>query len=197
MLKRNLFGMDGNTNISFKTRSLVLIPLFSILTAVGAFIKIPFFPVPLTLQLVFVILSGLLLGPKNGLASQLIYIFMGLIGLPIFAYGGGIGYIFNPTFGYLLGFATTSYVVGKMNEKLLISNQNFLRLLIICLVGTISCYAIGIPYLYLILRFITHKPAFFSALLLKGFIIFIPADILKIFIVSFLVKEINMRIKTF
>ncbi|HOO47090.1 MAG TPA: biotin transporter BioY, partial [Deltaproteobacteria bacterium] len=84
-------------------RLLSLIPICSALTAAGAFIKIPIAPVPITLQNFFVILSGIILGPKAGALSQIVYIIIGLIGLPVFSGGGGPSYIFKPTFGYILG----------------------------------------------------------------------------------------------
>ena len=91
------------------TRELTLLPLFTVLTAVGAFIKIPLGAVPVSLQTVFVLLSALLLGKKAAI-SQGLYVLLGLLGLPIFTGGGGIGYVLTPTFGYLIGFiAATSW----------------------------------------------------------------------------------------
>ncbi|NMA95849.1 MAG: biotin transporter BioY [Clostridiales bacterium] len=96
---------------------MILVSIFAALTAVGAFIRIPLPPVPFTLQIFFVILSGILLGARGGLFSQLVYIALGLIGIPIFTEGGGPQYIFHPTFGYLLGFAATAFIVGKVTEN--------------------------------------------------------------------------------
>lgn len=84
-----------------KTRSLVYCALFTALIAVGAFIKIPIPVVPFTLQYLFTMLAGILLGSLSVLA----YMILGLIGLPIFSEGGGIGYVFKPSFGYIIGFA--------------------------------------------------------------------------------------------
>ena len=80
-----------------KTYKMILVSIFAALTAVGAFIKIPLPPVPFTLQVFFVILSGLLLGSRMGLASQIVYIALGLVGVPVFTEGGGLQYIFHPT----------------------------------------------------------------------------------------------------
>lgn len=85
-----------------KIKQITYIALFSSLIAIGAFIKIPVGNVPFTLQPLFVMLSALVLDKKSAIYSVLIYIIIGLIGIPIFARGGGIGYIFQPTFGYLL-----------------------------------------------------------------------------------------------
>ena len=80
---------------------MILCAMFVALIAVGAFIKVPIPVVPFTLQYLFTMLAGLLLGGKKGSLAVGIYILLGLIGLPIFAQGGGIGYIFQPSFGYI------------------------------------------------------------------------------------------------
>jgi biotin transport system substrate-specific component len=97
-----------------KTKDLVLCAMFVALIAVGAFIKIPVPVVPFTLQFLFTMLAGLLLGPVNGALAVVVYIVLGLIGLPIFTQGGGPGYIFQPSFGYIIGFAVAAYVNGKI-----------------------------------------------------------------------------------
>ena len=79
-----------------KTKDLTLCALFVALIAAGAFIKIPVPVVPFTLQTLFTMLAGLLLGAKRGCTAVCIYIILGLMGLPIFASGGGPGYIFQP-----------------------------------------------------------------------------------------------------
>jgi len=99
------------------TRDLILVALFAALTAVGAFIKIPIPYVPFTLQYFFCALAGIILGSKLGALSQIIYVAVGLVGAPVFTDGGGITYIFKPTFGYLIGFIVAAYVIGKIREK--------------------------------------------------------------------------------
>ena len=79
-----------------KTRDMILCAMFVALIAVGAFIKVPVPVVPFTLQYLFTMLAGLLLGAKKGALTVGVYILLGLFGLPIFAQGGGIGYIFQP-----------------------------------------------------------------------------------------------------
>ena len=99
-----------------KTRSLVYCALFTALIAVGAFIKIPIPVVPFTLQYLFTMLAGILLGSRLGSRlgslSVLAYMILGLIGLPIFSEGGGIGYVFKPSFGYIIGFCVETFVTG-------------------------------------------------------------------------------------
>ncbi|WP_053956843.1 biotin transporter BioY [Inediibacterium massiliense] len=98
--------------MSLKTNELILCALFSALISIGAFIKIPVPMVPFTLQFLFTNLSGLLLGKKLGSLSVGIYIVIGLLGLPIFTSGGGIGYIFEPTFGYIIGMAYYYFIAN-------------------------------------------------------------------------------------
>ena len=84
-----------------KVKELVLFSLFTALTAIGAFIRVPVPLCPFTLQLLFTTLSGLILGSRKGAASVAVYVAFGLSGVPVFTQGGGPGYIFQPTFGYL------------------------------------------------------------------------------------------------
>jgi biotin transport system substrate-specific component len=98
-------------------KDMALISLFTGLTAIGAFISLPIGPVPITMQTLFVLLGGIILGPKLGALSQIIYIILGLVGVPIFAgFSGGLQTILKPSFGFLLGFIFAAYVVGKILE---------------------------------------------------------------------------------
>ena len=100
-----------------KTKSLVYCSLFTALIAAGAFIKIPVPVVPFTLQYLFTMLAGLLLGYKRGTVSVVAYMLLGLAGLPIFSEGGGIWYIFKPSFGYIIGFCIGTFVTGYIAEQ--------------------------------------------------------------------------------
>ena len=103
---------------AFSTRDLVLIPLFAALFSIGAFIKIPIGLVPASLQTIFVLLAGMLLGARRGALAVLLYLLLGLIGLPVFTAGGGPGYILHPTFGYLLGMLPAAWLAGKFRRWL-------------------------------------------------------------------------------
>ena len=96
-------------------RRVIAVAAFAIATALGAqvWVPLPFTPVPMTLQTLFVVLAGALLGPRLGAASQLAYLGMGAVGLPVFA-GAGLGaaHLLGPTGGYLLAFPVTAYVAG-------------------------------------------------------------------------------------
>ncbi|MCD6373778.1 MAG: biotin transporter BioY [Thermococcus sp.] len=93
--------------------------LFAALTAVGAQISIPIGPVPITLQVLFVLLSGLILGARLGFLSQLVYVVMGALGIPVFAgLQGGIAVIYGPTGGYIIAFPIAAYLAGLFAERL-------------------------------------------------------------------------------
>ena len=170
------------------TKDLILIGLFAALTAVGAFIKIPVPVVPFTLQLLFTTLAGLFLGGKNGAISVGVYLFLGLLGLPVFAAGGGFSYVLNPTFGYLLGFCAGAYLTGKIAN---ISPQPSLRrLLAACFLGLLVVYLFGLIYYYLISRFYLGSPIGLWPLLLYGFILAVPGDIALCVLASVLGKRL-------
>ena len=106
--------MKSNT---LTIRKMTFCAIFTALIAVGAFIKIPVPPIPFTLQTMFVVLAGLMLGGNMGGISALLYMILGLIGIPIFTGGGGIGYVLKPTFGYIIGFCVGAYAIGKISYK--------------------------------------------------------------------------------
>jgi biotin transport system substrate-specific component len=110
-------GVSARIKGTVFLRELALITLFAALTALGAQVAIPlpFTPVPVTLQVLFPLLAGLLLGSKRGAFSQAEYVAAGLAGLPVFAKGSsGLAYFLGPTGGYLLGFIAAAFVVGEL-----------------------------------------------------------------------------------
>jgi biotin transport system substrate-specific component len=95
-------------------RRVIAVAAFALATALAAYVRvpIPFTPVPITLQTLFVILSGVMLGPRLGAAAQLSYLAMGIAGLPVFAAGIGAAALFGPTGGYLLAFPAAAFLAG-------------------------------------------------------------------------------------
>lgn len=93
--------------------------LFAIATAVGARISVPvpFTPVPMTLQTLFVLLSGALLGPALGATAQLSYLAAGVAGLPVFVGGAGLAYLAGPTGGYLVAFPVAAFLAGVVVDR--------------------------------------------------------------------------------
>lgn len=166
-------------------KQIILVGLFAALTAVGAFIQIPLWTVPVTLQFLFTALSGVLLGGKLGALSQLVYVILGLFGLPVFAGGiGGLGIIVKPSFGYLIGFVISAYIIGKVAESL--KRASFTGLFAAAVIGLLVTYIIGVPYLYLILSKVMGSDITFAAALKAGFLVFIPGDILKCIITAWM-----------
>lgn len=178
-----------------RVSDLIFISLFAALTAVGAFVKIPIPYVPLTLQTLMVMFAGLVLGSRRGALSQLLYLAIGLLGLPVFAQGGGPGYVLQPSFGFLVGFIPGAYVIGKIVEKEAIIK--FPRVLTALVLGQTAIYLVGISYLYFILNFIIHKPISLSATLTIGLIAFIPGDIVKTIVAAAILVPIRRRLILF
>ena len=175
-----------------KTTEIVMIALFAALTAVGAFIRIPLPYVPFTLQTLLVMLAGLILGSRLAALSQLLYLAIGLLGLPIFAQGGGPGYILQPSFGFLVGFIAGAYLIGRMVEG--VEKLSFPRVLTALILGQVAIHAFGIAYLYFNLNFIIHKPTSFFTTIKIGLLVFIPGDILKTLAAALVVAPIRQSI---
>lgn len=136
---------------NIKTRDLILCGLFVALISAGAFIKIPNPVVPFTLQFLFTMLAGILLGGRLGALAVATYVIMGLVGIPVFATGGGFGYILKPTFGYLIGFALGAYATGMIANQ--VPKPDIKRLLTATMSGLIIVYFFGIAYCYIITNF--------------------------------------------
>ncbi|MBT8385829.1 MAG: biotin transporter BioY [Ignavibacteria bacterium] len=120
---------------------------FAILTAVAAQITIPVKPVPFTLQTMIVLLAGAFLGARNGAYSQLLYLALGAVGLPVFAYtpeaGIGLARLIGPTGGYLLAFPIAAFLVGYIIEK----NQNYITVVLSMFLGSVVIILSGMLFL--------------------------------------------------
>ena len=171
-----------------KTKDMVLCALFVALIAAGAFIKIPIPLVPFTLQTLFTMMAGLLLGGKLGACAVGAYIFLGLAGLPIFTQGGGPGYIFQPTFGYIIGFAVGTYVTGVIANRT--RKPGYLRLLAANLAGLAIIYLFGMVYFYLISNYYLGTPIGLWPLFLYCFVLAVPGDIALCILAAILGKRL-------
>ncbi len=174
-----------------KTKALILCALFAALTAVGAFIKIPFLYSSITLQFFFTALAGVLLGAKYGALSQLVYVALGLAGLPIFTLGGGLGYFLYPTCGFLLGLVPAAWVVGKLAGD----GRSIKRIVPAALAGLAVLYAVGLPYMAAILNVYMGKGMDFGAIMMAGMIPFLPGDMVKIIVVGVLAPKLLSRLR--
>ena len=155
----------------------------SIILAVSSKIKIPFYPVPMTMQTFVVLMIGIVFGWKLGLATVSLYLFEGIIGLPVFSgtpeKGLGLVYFTGPTMGYLLGFLVAVYISGKFNYD---SNiiKNFFKLLL----ATSFIYILGMTWLGNLIGW--DKPIF-----QLGAQPFLLAELFKILIVTFAISQIR------
>ena len=158
-----------------KTKSMVYCGLFTALIAVGAFIKVPVPVVPFTLQYLFTMLAGLLLGAKRGAIAVLAYMLLGLAGLPIFTEGGGLWYVLKPSFGYIIGFVIGTYVTGRIAETM--PKKTILHYLLANLAGLALVYACGMSSYYVICNYVIDTPIAVWPLFLYCFILAVPGDI--------------------
>ncbi len=126
----------------------LLATLFAVLIWQGANIRVEIGLVPFTAQLLFVVLAGLVLGPKLGAAAVAEYVAAGLAGLPVFARGGGPAYLLQPTMGYLVGFIAAAWVAGFVFQHLASANKlrAFLGALVAGLAGAVVIHLIGMPW---------------------------------------------------
>ena len=171
-------------------RKLVYTALFAALTAAGAFLRIPLGVSSITLQFLFTAMAGVLLGAGGGALSQAVYVALGLLGLPIFTAGGGFGYVLQPTFGFLLGLIPAAAVIGAMARR----GTSPVRIALACVVGLAVLYAIGVPYMALILDGYMGKGMSVSGLLWAGMLPFLPGDAIKIVITAVLCPLLRRRI---
>lgn len=170
------------------TREMILVSIFAALTAIGAFIRIPIPYVPFSLQFLFCAFSGIVLGGRLGALSQIIYVTLGLVGLPIFTQGGGLMYIFKPSFGYLIGFIVCSYVIGYIIERT--EKLNFIKVLGTVLFGMIILYILGTVYFYFIMNFYLGKSMSIWYAIYWGALVFLGGDILLSIIISYISLKI-------
>jgi len=170
------------------TKGLVYASLFGALTAAGAFIVIPMPPVPMTAQTFFLNVAAVLLGGPLGAVSQFIYVMLGVVGIPVFAGGkAGLGVIFGPTGGYLLGFIIAAFVIGTVDRFK--KNADIFWHIFSMVIGMLIIYALGSLQLSLV-----AKMSFKKALAV-GALPFIPGDVIKILLAAIISSRLKGRIK--
>lgn len=180
------------TSMKLTTLDITQIGMFTALTAIGAFITIPVGPVPITLQSLFVLLSGIILGSRKAMLAQVAYVLLGLFGLPIFSgFSGGFQHMLKPSFGFLIGIIAAAYVTGKIIEK---ANSSANGAIFAVFAGTLVLYAIGLPYMYYILNIMLAKELSIMQILNMGMFMFIPGDTLKAIIAVFVGNKIKKRL---
>lgn len=154
----------------------------------AAYIRIPVPFIPFTLQSAIVTLSGLLLGCKKSAASTVTYLLLGLIGFPVFTGGGGLSYIFHPTFGYIIGFVLGASLTGFIAQKC--SSKNFQTNLLTGIAGLAVIYVCGIVYYCLINSLYLHTELSFRHIVVYCFLTTAPGDIVLTVISAYTAKRI-------
>jgi biotin transport system substrate-specific component len=166
-----------------KLRLVVLASLMAALTAVGAYIHVPIGPVPIVLSSLFVLLAGLLLGSRWGLASMGLYLLVGAIGIPVFSGGrGGFAHFFGPTGGYLFGYVLASWVVGFISER---SRGLIIMDIFAVVVGSLVIYGLGVPWLKMVTQMSWPKA------LMVGVIPFLIGDAVKASVAIILARAVR------
>jgi biotin transport system substrate-specific component len=166
-----------------KLRWMVLASLMAALTAVGAYIHVPIGPVPIVLSTLFVLLSGLLLGSRWGLASMCLYLLVGAIGIPVFAGGkGGVAHFLGPTGGYLFGYVLASWLTGFIAER---SRGILILEILSVLMGSLAIYSLGVPWL----KMVTHMS--WPKTFMVGMVPFLIGDAVKASVTLILARAVR------
>lgn len=192
--------------MKLSTRDIVLVGAFAALAALGAVIVrfggdaiVPFSPIPFV-----AVASGLMLGSRRGALAMLVYVLVGLIGVPVFAKApfGGPQYVLQPSFGFLLGFIAAAFVSGLVMERW--RKRRIVHYGIASLVGLVVIYLLGLPYLWVILNFVMgadvlaklgmSKPIPVMTVLKIGFIPFIIFDLGKMVVAAAVAREVGERV---
>ena len=162
--------------------------LGSIILAVSSKIKIPFYPVPMTMQTLAVLVIGILFGWKLGIATIILYLFEGIIGLPVFAgtpeKGVGLIYFTGPTMGYLIGFIPAVFFSGLL--RVYFKYNLFVRFIL-----NFALYSFSVSFIYIFGLIWLNNFVQADQLLAFGALPFLPAEILKISILSVAVTLLN------
>lgn len=161
-------------------RRIALVGLFAALTAVGAQIQtpLPFSPVPVVLSNFFALLAGLVLGPRLGATTQVVYLLLGVVGVPVFAgMRGGPQVLVGPTGGYLVGFILAAAAAGALRG----SGVSAGRAIAAAVVGAALIYVTGVPWLVHVigLQWPGMSGAGLHKVLVVGVLPFLPGDAFK------------------
>lgn len=137
-----------------KTKHLIYAALFAAVISVGAQIRIPIGPVPITFQVPMVLLAGFLLGPKIGSLSTLVYMLIGLVGVPVFAGSGGIGSLASPTFGFVIGYIPAAFAAGLGSGE----NKSLMKTAGFGMLALLIIYIFGFLYFVFIMNYVIGTP---------------------------------------
>ncbi|MGI6452599.1 MAG: biotin transporter BioY [Syntrophomonadaceae bacterium] len=180
--------------MKISTQEMVLAALFTaIMCVLTILVRMfqPVFVIPFSLQPLVMLLAACLLSPRGVFLSMTAYLFLGLLGLPVFSAPpyGGPAYVLIPSFGFLLGFPLAGWLQSK-----LIKQTSLVNFTLAGLVAIITYYAIGLPYMYLILRFYLGNTLDIVQILQIGLIPFITFDLIKVVVAASLALQLSRRL---
>ena len=175
-----------------KLKDITMTAMFTALICVGAYIRIPLPLCPLVMQFPLTILAGLLLGRNRGLMSVLCFLLIGLLGVPVFSGGGGIGYIFQPTFGFILGYCGAAYLTGWIAEQ---GEPTFRRLLLAGLAAIVLVYVVGLLYYFCISKYYLGSDVGIWAMIVSCWLVPLPKDIAMCFLLAAVARNVLPRIR--
>jgi len=169
------------------TSRIVKIALFTALIIVGTYIKIETPAMSFTLQFLFVILAGLVLGKKDGIVCVSAYILIGLLGIPVFARGGGLAYVVQPSFGYIMAFLPTVFIAGCFSKSK--KGAQFGGLLVALIVE----YLIGAVYYWLVSKLYLGDDIGMRQIMTYCVLLILPADLISCFIAVAVAGRLNKK----
>ena len=158
---------QSQNSLIYKT---VLVLVGTALLAVSAKVQVPFWPVPMTMQTFVVLLIGASFGARMGAITVLAYLAEGAVGLPVFAKGAGLAYMFGPTGGYLLGFLVATTFVGRLSDQGY--GRTVLSTFLVFFAGEIILFTFGVGWLASLIGI--------EKAIAGGLVPFLPAEALKL-----------------
>lgn len=173
-----------------RTKMLILAAIFAAVIAVCSQIVIPLAPVPINLATLAVFLTAGFLGVKYGTISTIVYVLLGVIGVPVFAgFKGGAGVIVGPTGGYIIGYIVCA-AVSALLLGILCRNEAYTypKIIISLVAGLFFCYLLGTIWFYIISGWTIGK------ILMACVVVFLPGDALKIAVASILIKKVRPQV---
>lgn len=177
----------------YTIEEMTLCGLFTALIAAGAFIKISIpvqpFPMNFTLQWFFVLVAAFILGPRLSFISVCVYLMVGLVGIPVFAAGGGPAYLVRPTFGFLLGFAAAAFVTGTVDRMLHAATLK--KMMIAAGSGMAVMYLSGMFYFYFISNYVIHMPVTWKIVFINCCLLTVGGD----FVLCMLAVVLSKRLR--
>ncbi len=179
--------------MKISTREIALAAMFTAIMCVLTIMVRVFQPVmviPFSLQPLVMLLAAYVLSPRAAFLSMLAYLLLGLIGIPVFSSPpyGGPAYVLVPSFGFLLGFPPAAWMQSRLIKKATMAN-----FILAGLVGIIIYYAIGLPYMYLILNFYLKNSIDILKVIQIGFIPFITLDLAKMVVAALLARRLVLH----